>query len=127
MSNQYTATIYPTFYLGGEELALIAEVRFTHCPEVPATGLSYASGGEPGEPEGVEDVELVSLTTDSDEPTKLDPIPAWLADWIVEHCSEDELIDAIPDGPDPDDARDRERDDADYDRRYGGNYDDCEV
>lgn len=41
------------------ELELTVEAVFQ--PGYPATGPSYASGGEPGEPDGVEDVEITGV------------------------------------------------------------------
>lgn len=38
-----------------------AELRGQFQPGYPATGPSYASGGEPGEPDGIEDAEVTGL------------------------------------------------------------------
>ena len=122
MSKQFTTTVYPSITLGGNELNLIAEVRFTHVPAIRETGPTYDSGGEPGEPEGVEDVEVVRLLIDgasADANLILSP-PKWLTEWIEQNVDEDELLAAVDDdGPDPDDARDRAIDDALTDRANG--------
>ena len=119
MTRQFTATVCLSVSLGGEtELPLIATVRFTHCPARAATPPSYASGGDPPEDEGVEDVEIIELVVDGTVEEVLTPLerPQWLCDWIIENADESELLEAVDYGPDPDEARERQRDDA-MDRR----------
>ncbi len=134
MSRTYTATIPVTISTGGNGLDLLAQITFTHVPAYKGRGPSYSDGGLPPEPEGVEDRECVSLWID--EPSKSDdanliwtksegkPAPAWLLEWIAENADEAELLEAIPDGPDPDDARDRAIDDEMTGRRnqYTGRF-----
>jgi hypothetical protein len=55
-------------------------------------------------------VELVSLTID-DDATPLTTAPMWLAEWVVSHVDRDELLEAVPDGLDPDEARERAAED----------------
>ncbi len=105
--SQYTATVPVTISTGGNELNLLAEIRFTHCPAIKETPPSYGCGGEPGEPEGVEDVEVVRLEIDLGLLNNVIPaaeVPKWLTDWIVANVDHADLLDAVPDGPDPDEA-----------------------
>ena len=111
MKRQFTATVHPSITLGDAELNLIAEIRFTHIPAYKGRGPSYSDGGLPPEPEGVEDKEVISLTIDGDSKTTLTTAPTWLAEWITENANEDELLDAVDYGPDPDEMRERMRDD----------------
>jgi len=65
MTRQFTATVCLSVSLGGEtELPLIATVRFTHVPAYPGHGPTYSSGGQPPEPECVEDEEVIDLVID---------------------------------------------------------------
>ena len=64
MTRPFTTTVPVSLTLCGQETNLIAEVSFTHCPARAATPPSYASGGEPPEPEGVDDVVVTKLTED---------------------------------------------------------------
>ena len=119
MPRKFTATVCLSVSLGGEtELPLIATVRFTHCPARAATPPSYASGGVPPEDEGVEDEEVIDLVVDGTVEETLTSIdrPQWLCDWIVENVDTSILLEAVDYGPDPDEARERQRDDA-MDRR----------
>ncbi len=132
MSRTYTATVPVTISTGGNELNLLAQITFTHVPAYRGSGPTYSHGGLPPEPESVEDRECVSLWID--EPSKSDdanliwtkaegkPAPAWLLEWIAENIDEAELLEAIPDGPDPDDARDRAIDDELTDRANRNHY-----
>ena len=67
-----TTTLHPSVTLDGEELYLIAEVRFVFHPDYPETGPTYDCGGEPGEGPGVEDVEVISLRIDDEAKTPID-------------------------------------------------------
>ncbi len=112
MTGQFTTKVHPSISLGGNELNLIAEIRFTYVPAEPETGPTYSCGGTPGHGEGVEDVEVVRLLIDgaaADANLILSP-PMWLTDWIAQNVDEAELLEAVPHEEDPDDARDR-RDD----------------
>lgn len=119
MSNSYTTTVPVIMSVGDNELHLRAKIRFTYVPAEKETGPTYSCGGTPGSPEGVEDVEVVELakvteiqgvTGTVDEIERADA-PKWLLDWIVENVDHDELLEAVPEGPDPDDERDRMQDD----------------
>jgi len=122
MNRTFTTLIHPRVTLAGNELPLIATVRFTYVPAYPGRGPRYADGGLPPEPESVEDAEVVELMTD-DEHRRLLDRPQWLCDWIVENVDESELLEAVDLGPDPDEMRDRMRDNAmdrrEHDRIYG--------
>jgi hypothetical protein len=108
MSRTFTATVPLALTLCGHETNLIAEVQFTHCPAQAATPPSYASGGDPPEPEGVEDVVVTKLT--ADPPGDALECPAWLSDAIAEMVETDTLLEAVDFGPDPDEMRDRMQD-----------------
>lgn len=93
-------TAYPT-----------VDIDFTFTPGCPETGPSYASGGEPASPAEIEFVKATLVSGDGLAPTQ-DQIDDWAQNWL-----DDAGFDAAcnlacqDDGPDPDDARDRERDD----------------
>jgi hypothetical protein len=84
------------------------EVRiwFTFTPGCPEQGPSYVSGGEPATGPEVE----------FDSVERVDGIAApELADWAAEYLAgpgfDRAMEEATDDGPDPDDARDRDQDD----------------
>ena len=62
MNRTFTTTVPISLTLCGHETNLIAEVSFTYVPARAATPPSYRSGGDPPEPEGVEDVVVTKLT-----------------------------------------------------------------
>jgi len=74
------------------------EVTYTITPGRPATGPSYASGGEPAEPP---EVELIEVKVDGVVHAET-PWDDWLAVFIMENHEED--------GRDTDDWRDRMQD-----------------
>ena len=94
--HQHTAKVYPSLSLGGNELNLIAEVRFTFLPAYPGRGPSYSDGGLPPEPASVEDREVVKLWVEGDrtldgkgfDVKEVTPVPPWLATWIAENADE---------------------------------------
>ena len=108
MARTFTATVYPTLTLCGHETNLIADVVFTYVPAQAATPPSYASGGDPPEPEGVEDVAVTKLT--ADPPGDALECPAWLSDAIAEMVDTADLLEAADYGPDPDSQRDAMQD-----------------
>ena len=112
MSSTHTAQIPILIQVGGTESELIATVRFTYVPAEAETGPSYACGGTPGSPEGVEDREVIAIRFDQ-QAADCPPlaIPEWLSDMIAENVDDADLLAEVPTGPDPDEARDRAYDD----------------
>jgi hypothetical protein len=100
--------VYPSIVIGDRDISFIATVSFTHCPAREATPPSYASGGDPPEPEGVEDVAVTKLT--ADPPGDALECPAWLSDAIAEMVDAADLLEAVDYGPDPDSQRDAMQD-----------------
>jgi len=87
------------------------EVVFDYTPGYPATGPSYDSGGEPGSGAEVELVSAKLLDGDGLDPDQK-TVNEWAQDWLNDdgydlacQLAEDEQ------GPDPDAAYDRMRDD----------------
>ena len=120
MSKQFTTTVPVVIDVCGIGLELTATVRFTFVPADPGSPPSYASGGDPPEPAGCEDVEVIELTIDdaAADAAKIDPIPPFIANWIIQNVDDSALLEAVPDGPDPDEGRERARDDRDDDRAH---------
>lgn len=94
----------------------------------PERGPSYSSGGEPGEPASVVDIEVVSVNgtpwADYDRWTGLGLTKADALEELVEKLADqrgEEMIEAAieADQPDPDDARDARYDDDRYFRDAG--------
>ncbi len=120
--SEHTATVDLTLEHshGVASMSLEAVMAFTFVKGYPATGPSYSSGGEPGEPDGLENlrVERLSIITTVQRVTATveeikDP-PKWLTDWVVDNCDHSILLEEVPpDGPDPDEAYDRMRDERD--------------
>lgn len=77
-------------------------ISYTFQRGYPASGPSYASGGEPGEPDGVEDVEFDLYEVDYSDSgkgrapwkrgAKIEDVPAWLDAFIREAIDEAALI-----------------------------------
>jgi hypothetical protein len=96
----------------GNEVEYVAE--FTVSPGEPERGPSYSSAGEPGCPPEVESVEVYRILRGKGGKTLRER-----RSELDEIVDEDELLEFAgeqDDGPDPDDERDRARDDE-YDRR----------
>lgn len=86
------------FQIGSKMVLVFAEYTFSKGS--PATGPSYASGGEPADPDEIEFVKVEINTTDTDpktaKPENYFPAPDWLAailqnddDVYQEICSQD--------------------------------------
>lgn len=85
----------------GNSMEIEVAITFTFQKGYPATGPSYASGGEPGEPDGVEDIEFELYAVDYSaggagrspwkRGAKLDGVPAWLDAFIRSAIDEVEL------------------------------------
>ena len=117
----HTTTIHMLVSFGRKEIEIPADVRFGFTPGYPATGPSYSCGGEPACPAEVE-IMAVELTVPCQSVVggviKI-PAPSWLVE--VMQASDDmyeQLSDAVPDGPDPDDVYVRRRDDDELDRIF---------
>jgi hypothetical protein len=109
MAQTFTATVHPTLTLCGHETNLIAKVSFRHVPARAATPPSFASGGDPPEPEGADDVVVTKLTEDCLVPLPLE-CPDWLSEAIAEMVDAADLLEAVDYGPDPDSQRDAMQD-----------------
>ena len=98
--------------IAGHDLIVEYEIKITS-HSYPATGPSYASGGEPGGgPEFEITVHGLRFAKQHADVPAL-AIPQWLEDILCTHLAErDDIYDAVcraeyeNDGPDPDDARD---------------------
>lgn len=109
MARSYTHRLPILLSIAGEEHEIEVDVQYTVTPGRPATPPSYASGGDPPEPA---EIDLQSVTVVG-EPAQA---PSWL--WLMVRDSDaarQALGDAADWGEpqrDPDDERDRRRDDA---------------
>lgn len=101
----------------GSETEIIAEIDYTIIRGCPATGPSYASGGEPATPA---EIELTTVEITVPTPKVLGgvitiPAPEWMERFLANDSVYCELGDAADWGeerPDPDAAYDAKRDDA---------------
>ena len=116
MTRKFIAVVHASIVMGGKELDLLAKVRFTHVPAYPGRGPRYADGGLPPEPECVEDVEVIDLVSDTNGFCPTLTRPDWLCEWIAANVDEADLLAEVDYGPDPDEMRERQRDEA-MDRR----------
>jgi hypothetical protein len=94
-----TTHFYETeFQIGSKTVLVFAEYTFS--AGSPASGPTFYSGGEPGDPAEVEFVKIELNTTDTDSktanPDNYFPAPDWIRDIIandddiyLEICSED--------------------------------------
>jgi len=88
------------------------EIEFGYIPGCPETGPSYASGGEPATPD---EIEVHSVKVIKDEGVQMPPewwrekAQEWLDDKGYDAAREIAISDLEPD---PDDMRDRMRDEA---------------
>ena len=97
--------------IAGHELIVEWDFKITS-HSYPATGPSYASGGEPGG--GPEfDLTVLSIRLHNQHADVQLDMPQWLRDIICTHLAErDDIYDIVcraeyeNGGPDPDDARD---------------------
>ncbi len=83
------------------------EIKFNFVPGCPETGPTYASGGEPATPDEIEALSVKVLNAEG-----IDMPPSWWLERAQEWLDDkgyDAARDAVPDGPDPDDLRDRMR------------------
>ena len=110
MTRKFIAVVHANLVMGGNELNLLAKVRFTHHPGREATQPSYASGGDPPEPESVEDVEVIDLVSDTSGFCPTLTRPEWLCDWIAANVDEADLLAEVDYGPDADEMRERMQD-----------------
>ena len=114
----HTRTIPITISALDDEIEIIAEIEYTVIPGTPEIGPSYASGGEPATPPEVDIMDIVLITTSGGNPAKecREEPPVWLTIWLgASDAIYQELGEAVNWGAverDPDDARDRVRDDA---------------
>lgn len=115
MKSSHTKKMQILLNFANDEREIEVEVHYTITPGWPATGPSYASGGEPAEP-----AEIIithgHIVSEPDSPVA----PTWLLD-IIENSEEayavlGEHADWGHTQEDPDDARDRRRDDELTDR-----------
>lgn len=96
------------------------EIEFSYIPGCPETGPSYASGGEPATPDEIEVLSVKVINAEG-----IDMPPEW---WLEQAQSriDDDGYDAAREEassdnePDPDDARDRAREDREMERDFGG-------
>ena len=73
MRTKHTAKTAMTLELAGSEIVREVQVRFTYLPGAPEQGPSYASGGQPAEPDEVEiDAILVAGLP------RLTELPEWM-------------------------------------------------
>jgi hypothetical protein len=87
-----------------EEANVAMEIRFSFTPGRPATGPSYASGGDPADPAEVE-IDSVELRDgDGIEPYDQKQLEEWAQDWL-----DDEGYDLCCAAAAEDRAADRER------------------
>lgn len=105
-------TIVMTLSFGDDETELQADVIYTFTPGAPATGPSYASGGDPAvDPE----IDIQSATITFGEPgdqVRNLECPFWLLGIMRRSQTVNEqLLQSVADGPDPDDARQARIDD----------------
>ena len=95
------------------------EITFGYSPGYPETGPTYASGGEPAAPD---EIEAISVRVIKDEGIEMHQT-CWLEyaqNWLDDKGYDAARGEACSDNePDPDDARDRERDDRMMDRDFG--------
>jgi len=109
MSKKPQSCRYPmTLNIGEEEIELIALIEYTVTPGSPERGPSYASGGEPAEAAEIEIWEV-----EIELPNKYrEKAPLWLLNYIARNEDVRQRLGDHADwgheGPDPDDARDRE-------------------
>lgn len=94
MADKYYAMRTLEIIMGGSGLEIEAQLEFTVQPYVPEQGPSYASGGQPAEVGGVEDITVKSIkyagkpgAADAPKPD----CPGWLEDWIIAEVDGDEL------------------------------------
>lgn len=105
---------YPmTLNIGEEEIELVALIEYTCTPGSPECGPSYASGGEPAEAPEIDfvEVEIEALNKTTGKNVRY-AAPQWLFDYVTENEDVRQRLGDHADwgheGPDPDDARDRE-------------------
>lgn len=96
------------------------EIEFSFTAGSPETGPSYSSGGEPATPD---EIEVMSVKVLKDEGINM--IHGWWVqkaqDWLDDDGYDAARGEACADNePDPDDARDRAREDREMDRDFGG-------
>lgn len=116
MSSEYSHTL--EIEISGTEVTV--EVNFSMSPRYAETGPTYASGGEPA---GGGEIEIDSATlliprrgvggVEVVNPERVDA-PKWLLDILQDDEGVlEQLEESVPDGPDPDEAYERTRDDRD--------------
>lgn len=91
------------------------DIEFSFTSGCPATGPSYASGGDPASPAEVEMISATLADGDGLAPTQ-DQVDDWAKDWLSDagyHAALDVAADA---GPDPDAAYEAARDDRELER-----------
>lgn len=96
------------------------EIEFNYVPGCPETGPSYSSGGEPATPDEIEALKVTVINGDGigmEERQWLDRAQDWLDDKGYDAARD---VARADDGPDPDDARDRIREDRDTERDSSG-------
>jgi hypothetical protein len=84
MSKNHTHDLSIELIGAAASMEVVASYEFTYSPGCPATGPSYASGGDHAEPAEIEVVavdlhEVVNGKTGS----RLE-CPAWLREWLIE-------------------------------------------
>ena len=118
MSATFNHTLELMLDVCGETMKIDADVEYTCTRGTPATGPSYYSGGEPGDPAELEvhSVELIVTDKTAQPPAVIrEPAPEWLVNYIA---NSDEVYQVLGnacgwgenDGPDPDVEYERMRD-----------------
>lgn len=103
-----------------EKFCLEVEIEFGYAPGYPETGPTYASGGEPAAPDEIEAHSVKVINAEG-----IDMPPSWwlerAQDWLDDKGYDAARGEACADNePDPDDARERAREDREMDRDCGG-------
>lgn len=99
--------------VGADEYAYpVICIEYTYTPGCPATGPSYASGGEPACPPELEVNGATLVKGDGLTPTQ-EELNAWAVKWMDDDSNYSLAVDEAEDWmrPDPDDQRDQMRDD----------------
>jgi len=111
-----TAEIEVTFHLSGapederETAYPKVDIQYSYLPGSPATGPSYASGGEPADPAEVEFISASLIHGDGLAPTQ-DQVDGWAEKWLCDAGYHQAVEEAASSGPDPDAAYEAARDD----------------
>ena len=87
---KYRATQFLEIVMGGNSTEVEAELEFNVSSDVPEQGPSYASGGQPAEDGGVEDICCKGIKFAG----KSADCPEWLREWIEDNVNCDALYEA---------------------------------